>query len=132
MAKQVCVDALVYFKGAALPERNDASITIDVDIAEAKPFVANMASAYASKTPTWKTWSASLNGYWDDSDDSLQNSIKDGDVAQLVIYPTRSNLNNYWYGTATMSSFEQSINSEDYSELNCDFEGSGTLTWISV
>src|SRR5512146_195824 len=103
MAKQVCVDALVYFKATVLPERNDASITIDVDIAEAKPFVASMAVAYATKTPTWKTWSATLNGYWDDNDDSLQNSIKNGDVGQLIVYPTRSNLQNYWYGQATMS-----------------------------
>ena len=131
MAKIVCVDALIYWNGAVFAERNDASISQDVDIAEAKPFVASMSAAYATKTPTWKSWSCSLNGYYDDTDNTVQNAVSAGTVAQLVVYPTRANLTNYWYGNATPNSVEQSIGSEDYSELNCDMDGSGQLTWIN-
>lgn len=132
MAKTVCVDALVYWNGSPLAERNDTSISIDADVAEARPFVADISSAYATKTPTWKNWTASVNGFYDSTDEVLQNAIKNGTVAQLVVYPTRSNLNNYWYGNAFPTSCEQTIASEDYSELNTEFEGSGTITWLTA
>lgn len=132
MAKIVCVDALVYWAGAVFTERNDASVSIDVDIAEARPFVANMAAAYAAKTATWKSWTASLSGYYDDTNNAVQNAIRDGTTAQLVIYPSRADLTAYWYGNALVSSVEHGITSEDYSELNAEFEGSGALTWHNV
>ena len=132
MALTICIDALVYFNGAALANRNEASIKQSADVAEAKPFVANIASAYATKIATWKTWSVSFNGYYDDTDDTLQNTIRDGTVAQVVIYPTRTNVSNYWYGQAFTKSCDQSINPNDYSSMNAEFEGSGKLTWINA
>src|SRR5512142_986965 len=111
MATTVCVDALVYWNGTALGGRNDASITQDVEVAEAKPFVASMSAAYANKLPSWKSWKATLSGYYDDADETVQNAISAGTVAQLVVYPTRSNLNNYWYGDGFVSSCEHTMNS---------------------
>jgi hypothetical protein len=132
MALTVCVDALVYWNGAHLPNRNEASINQSAEVAEAKPFVASISVAYSSKTPTWKTWTVTYNGYYDDTDDTLQNAIKQGTVGQVVIYPTRTNLTNYWYGQAFSSKVNQTINATDYSEMNADFEGSGILTWINA
>lgn len=131
MAITVCVDALVYWNGSVLPNRNEASISQSADVAEAKPFVTSISSAYATKTPTWKSWTVSFNGYYDDTDDTLQNAIRQGTVGQVIIYPTRTNLTNYWYGQAFATSCEQSINAEDYSEMNAEFEGSGVLAWIN-
>lgn len=132
MALTVCVDALVYWNGTPLPNRNEASIDQSAEVAEAKPFVASISVAYSSKTPTWKTWTVAYNGYYDDTDDTLQSAIKDGTVGQVVIYPTRTNLTNYWYGQAFASKVNQTINATDYSEMNADFEGSGVLTWINA
>lgn len=131
MGMTVAVDALVYWNGSALANRNETTVSQEVDIAEARPFVSSIANAYATKLPTWKSWKVSLNGYYDDTDDTLQNAIKDGTVGQIVIYPTRDTLTAYWYGNAFASSVENSITSEDYVELNAEFEGSGVLTWIS-
>ena len=132
MAMTVCVDALIYWNGAVLANRNETSVSQDADVAEAKPFVASIAAAYSTKTPTWKSWNVSLNGYYDDTDNTIQNAITAGTSAQIVIYPTRSNLTNYWYGTAFVTSQEQTINTDDYSEMNAEFEGSGVLTWLNL
>lgn len=132
MALTVCVDALVYWNGAALANRNEATVNQSAEVAEAKPFVASISVAYSSKTPTWKTWTVTFNGYYDDTDSTVQNAIKDGTVGQVVIYPTRTNLTNYWYGTAFCSKANQSVNATDYSSMDADFEGSGVLTWINA
>lgn len=132
MALQVCVDALIYWAGAVFTQRNDATIKQDATIAEAKPFVASLAAAYATKASTWKNWSCTLNGYYDDSDNTVQNAISNGTVAQLVVYPTRTNTTNYWYGQAVVKSSEQGINPNDYSTMNCEMDGSGQLTWINA
>ncbi len=132
MAMTVCVDALVYWNGAALPSRNETSVKQSADVAEAKPFVASVAQAYATKMPTWKSWTVTLNGYYDTLDDTVQNAIKNGTVAQIVIYPTRTDLANYWSGSAFCTSADMTINSSDYAELNAEFEGTGVLTWTNT
>lgn len=132
MAKVVCVDALVYFAGTELPERNEATVSWDTDVAEARPFVASISVAFADKLPTWKDWSVSLSGYYDDSDDTIVDAAIAGTTGTIIVYPTRANMTNYWYGTAFLVSIEHTVQSEDYSELNCEAEGSGALTWVNV
>jgi len=131
MAKKVCIDALVYFNGAVLPERNETSVSWDTDIAEARPFKATAAEAFADKAPTWKSWSASLDGFYDDSDDSVVTAAINNTRGMLIVYPTRSNMTNYWYGYAYIVNVEHGITSEDFSTLSCEAEGDGTLTWIN-
>lgn len=131
MAKIVCVDALVYFAGTILPERNEATVSWDTDVAEARPFVDSLSVAFSDKQPTWKDWSVSLSGYYDDTDDTVVDAAIAGTTDTIIVYPTRANLTNYWYGTAFLASVEQTVTSEDYSELGCEAEGSGALTWIN-
>jgi hypothetical protein len=132
MSLQVCVDALIYWNGSVLDFRNDASISQDADVAEARPFVSSVANAYPTKAPTWKNWTCSLSGYYDDADNTVQNAIRDGTSAQIVIYPTRTNLTNYWYGTAFCNSCEAGMTSEDYGSMNAEFTGSANVTWINA
>jgi len=131
MAKVVCIDALVYFNGDVLAERSDATVSWDTDIAEARPFKASAAEAFADKAPTWKSWSASLEGFYDDADDALVTAAIDNTRGMLIIYPTRANMTNYWYGYAYIANVEHGINSEDFSSLSGEAEGDGTLTWIN-
>jgi len=131
MAKVVCIDSLAYFAGNVLPERNEASISWDTDIAEARPFKASAAQAFADKTPTWKSWSVSLDGFYDDSSDTVVSAAINNTRGMIIIYPTRANMTNYWYGYAYLTNVEHGINSEDYSTLSVEAEGDGTLTWIN-
>jgi hypothetical protein len=131
MAKQVCIDALVYFNAAVLAERSDATISWDTDIAEARPFKSSPANAFADKSPTWKSWSASLEGFYDDADNALVTAAINNTQGMLIVYPTRADMNKYWYGNAYIVNVEHGINSEDFSSLNAEAEGTGTLTWAT-
>ena len=130
MSKKVCIDALVYFGGAVLSERSDATVSWDTDIAEARPFKASAALAFADKAPTWKSWSASLDGFYDDADSTLVDNAISNTEGMLIIYPTRSSMTKYWYGNAYIANVEHGINTEDFSTLSAEAEGNGTLTWI--
>jgi len=132
MAKVTCVDALVYWGGNTLPERNEASISWSTDVATAKSFVSGISTAFQSKSPTWKDWNVQLNGYYDDSDRTIVDDAVAGTTRQVVVYATRSNLANYWYGNAFLTDLDTTINTDDYSELNVKAEGTGTLTFISA
>ena len=114
-----------------LPERNDASVSWDTDIAEARPFKASASVAFADKTPTWKSWSASLDGFYDDASDTVVDAAIANTRGMLIIYPSRANMTNYWYGYAYIANVEHGITSEDYSSLSCEAEGDGTLTWVN-
>lgn len=131
MAKIVCIDALIYFGSDVLAERSDATISWDTDIAEGRPFKASAALAFADKTPTWKSWSSSLEGFYDDADSVLVAAAIENTRGLLIVYPTRADMAKYWYGYAYIANVEHGINSEDYSSLNAEAEGDGALTWIT-
>ena len=131
MSKVVCIDALVYFGAVVLPERNETSVSWDTDIATARPFKASAAVAFEDKQPTWKSWSASLDGFYDDSDDTIVTNAINNTQGMLIVYPTRANMTNYWYGNAYLVNMEHGINSEDFSTLSTEAEGDGQLTWVN-
>lgn len=132
MALQVCVDALIYWGGTVLDFRNNATISQTTEVAEAKPFVSSIANAFPTKTPTWKSWTCKLDGYYDDQDNTVQNAVRDGVTKQIVVYPTRTNLTNYWYGDAFCNSVEAGITPEGYGTINAEFTGSRNVTWINA
>lgn len=130
MSKIVCIDALVYLGGSVLPERNEASISFDVDIAEARPFVASASQAFVNKAATWKDATISLSGWYDNANfDAIDDAIS-GLTQTFVIYPTRSALTQYWKGNVVINSLEHTITSEDYSELNLEGSVDGALTFV--
>lgn len=131
MAKIVCVDALVYLNGDVLAERNEATVSFDVDIAEARPFVPSPSQAFVHKAATWKDGSISLSGYFSDgeTDDAIDLAIQGGTYS-FLIYPRRSVLTQYWKGNVIINSLEHTITSEDFSELNFEGSISGAPTWV--
>jgi hypothetical protein len=130
MAKIVCLDALIYLDNAVFPERNEASVSFDIDIAEARPFVASAALAFVNKAATWKDASVSLNGYYDSVYYTAIDDAIDGGTYALKVYPTRSDLTKYWSCDIVISSLEHTITSEDFSELNIEGSVSGALTFV--
>lgn len=115
-----------------LPERNELSINIAVDVAEHKPFVATLADAWVGKARTWMDWSGSFSGFYDDADDSIFTTMKAGVVKQCIIFDSRATATSgaqtdYWYGAILLTSVDHTTGSEDFSTLDVDFEGSGPL-----
>lgn len=116
-----------------LPERNEVSISISVDAAEHKVFVATLADAWISKARTWMSWSGSFSGYYDDADATIFDTVVAGNDIKLRLYPKRKQGAeteddvNFWYGKALLTSVENSIGTDDFSMLSVDFEGQGVL-----
>lgn len=132
MAAIVGIDALVEFSTDGgtnwdpIPERNEFSININVDVAEHKVFVASLADAWVGKSRTWMDWSGSLNGYYDDGDDIIFNTVVTGNTIKIRFYDSR-NQASHWIGDAILTSVDHSTGTDDYSTLSVDFEGQGPL-----
>ena len=114
-----------------IAERNEFSISISVDVAEHKVFVATMADAWVSKARTWMSWSGSLAGYYDDADDTIFDTVVAGQTVKLRFYDDRNVTTKYWEGDAILTSVEHSTGTDDFSTLSVDFEGQGALTRIA-
>lgn len=110
-----------------LPERNEFSISISVDVAEHKPFVASIAAAWVEKARTWMNWNGSLSGYYDDADDTIFDTMVAGQTVKLRFYVSRNGA-SYWQGDAILTSVEHGVNTDDFATLSVDFEGQGALT----
>ena len=151
MGAIVGIDALVLIKAegetkfTVLPERNEFSISINVDVAEHKVFVASLADAWVDKKRTWMNWSGSLNGYYSDADDSIYKTVMKGQVVTMRFYDTRegaeldettgapldTEVGEYWEGNVLLTSVEHGTGTDDFSTLNVNFEGLGKLKRFS-
>lgn len=146
MSAIVGVDAMVLISPdgvnwTELPERNEFSINIKVDVASKKTFVNSLSNAWVQKRRTWMDWNGSLQGYYDDADDSIYDGVVKGDVVYMRFYDTRyenltlqdvlDNVTKYWQGQAILTNVDHGTGSEDFSTLNLDFEGSGKLDRVS-
>jgi len=148
MGAIVGVDALVLMSEdngttwVPLPERNEFSINIKVDTAEHKVFVASLADAWSDKRRTWMSWSGSLQGYYDDADDTIFDKVVEGAEVLLRFYDSRyenlavadviANVFKYWQGKAILTSIDHGTGTEDFSTLNVDFEGIGKLNRVTT
>ena len=148
MGAIVGVDALVLMSEdngttwLPLPERNEFSINVKVDTAEHKVFVASLADAWSDKRRTWMSWSGSLQGYYDDADDTIFDKVVEGAEVLLRFYDSRyenlavadviANVFKYWQGKAILTSIDHGTGTEDFSTLNVDFEGIGKLNRVTT
>lgn len=112
-----------------LPERNEYSISIDVEVAEHKVFKPSLAEAWVGKARTWMDWSGSLNGYYDDANTSIFSTVVAGAVVKIKITPQRAVATKFWSGDALLTSVEMTGNTDDFSTLSVDMEGVGALTF---
>lgn len=116
----------------AFTERNEFSITINVDIAEHRVFVANLSSAWVGKARTWMNWNGSLSGYYDDANDDIFTRVMAGTAIYLKFWDSYDRSpSKYWKGQAILTSVDRSTGTEDYATLNVDFEGLGALQRIT-
>lgn len=117
---------------ALMPERNELSISISVDVAEHRPFVDSLSDAWVGKARTWMDWSGSFSGFYDDGDDTIFTNMKAGLKLQTVIFDSRLTALtgaqvDYWFGQILLTSVDHTTGSEDFSTLDVDFEGAGAL-----
>jgi len=128
---QMATDSPTFVTYNTLPERNEISISISVDTAEYKPFVASLSAAWITKARTWMSWSGSASGYYDDSDDTIFDQVVAGTTVSLRIWVSR-NTTDAWQGLAVLTSVEHGITTDDYASLDVDFEGQGALSRVTA
>ena len=116
---------------ATLPEPNEFTISISVDVAERKPFVASLSDAWVFKARTWMNWSGSLQGYFDDADDTIFTNMKLGETVRLRFFDSRATLTKYWEGDVLLTNVEHAVTTEDFATLSVDFEGVGALSRVT-
>lgn len=114
-----------------LTERNEFTITVSVDIAEHRVFVASLSAAWVGKARTWMDWNGSLRGYYDDADDTIFTTMVQGDSIMIRFYDSRADLTRYWEGTVLLTNVEHGVTTEDFATLSVDFEGLGELQRVA-
>lgn len=129
---------------AELPNRNEVSLSISVDVAEHKPFVASLADAWVGKARTWMNWSGSFSGFYDNDStaitipltttkgDLIFTAMKAGSAVWMIMFDSRYRAttgipSTYWFGKVLLTSVDHTTGSEDFSTLDVDFEGAGKL-----
>lgn len=116
-------------------ERNEFSISISVDIAEHKVFVADPNNAWVGKARLFMDWSGSMSGYLDTASDTIFTKMKAGESLWVLFVNSKSNdavgdgtaPTQYWLGKVILGSIDISTPTEDYVTLDVDFEGSDEL-----
>jgi len=130
MAKILGINALAYIGGTEIPQRNEWSLNISRELQEARVFQSASAGAsWVDQIAGFRSWTGSMNGYYDDSSETLVGyAIGAGStaVAPLLLYESRADLTNYWYGLAWFE-VSESTSVDGFVEINIDFTGDGAL-----
>lgn len=129
MSKILGINALAYLGGAELPQRNSWSLNISRELVEARVFQdSDAGSSWVNQIGGFRSWSGSINGYYDDADESIMTyTIDTVSKVSIHLYEKRSDLTRYWYGEVWTEVSEDAA-SDGVIELNVDFTGDGVLT----
>jgi len=76
-------------------------------------------------------WSGSLQGYFDDADDTIFTNMKLGETVRLRFFDSRATLTKYWEGDVLLTNVEHAVTTEDFATLSVDFEGVGALSRVT-
>ena len=91
-----------------------------------------IADAWATKKAGQKSWSGSVDAFWDEVD-AAQTALTIGAEITLNVYPEGDvSTNIFWSGTAIVTSIENSGAIDGMVEASFSFEGNGALTESAV
>lgn len=132
MAKIVGRNALVYWGGSVMPNRNQVTINFNLELQEARTFQPVVAGGpWAEQIPGFRSWTINVNGFYDNADGFEVDVVTTSDVeSQVVVYESRQSMTRYWYGSALFSMSED-IGVDDVVSLNLTGTGTGPLTRIA-
>ena len=117
--------------GAVYSGANAVAEIRDWSLEETSEVVADtvMGDTWVSNKPTLKSWTASFNAYWDDTDTNGQGSLATGSEITLNLYPEgQTEDKTYWYGTAIITSVSKSASFDGLIEASFSVTGSGQLS----
>jgi len=115
----------VYSGSNAVAEIRDWSVETSSDV------VADtvMGDAWVTNKPTQKSWTASFNAYWDDTDANGQGTLVEGAEITLNLYPEgNTSAKTYWSGACIITSVSKSASFDGLIESSFSATGNGALT----
>lgn len=131
MSKIIGLNALIYIGGIAaeVPQRNSWSLNVTRELLEARVFSAvGAGSAWVEQEGGFRSWSGSVDGYYDDGDETLVDTIVGAGAGKkyMWLYEDRDTATNYWYGEAWFD-IDQTVSVDGYAELSATFTGTGQI-----
>lgn len=107
------------------------SFTLNTGVETADDTV--MGDTWRSHTSGFKTWSGSLECYWDDTDTNGQESLQEGDSVTLNLQFEGNTTGDFLFtGTATVTEVVHTANMDGIVERSFNFLGNGALTRSTV
>lgn len=112
-------DAIAEVKSYTLSEEGETADSTTLD----------NTNGFRTHKHTLKTWSGSIECFWDETDTNGQVALSVGSSVTLNLYPEGdSSGDNYYTGTATVTGVETSAAVDGLVEAKFSFLGNGALT----
>ena len=120
-------EGAVYVGSNAVAEVRDFSVETTAEIVDAT--VMGSTGDFMVKKSTQKSWSASVNCYYDSGDTTGQLALDEGSEVALKLYPEGNTTGKkYYYGQAIVTSISRSASFDGLVEISFSAEGTGALT----
>lgn len=129
MATQTGKDGAVYVGANAVAEVRDWSLEVTSEV------VADtvMGDDWVTNKATLKSWTASFNAYWDDTDSTGQGELVEGAEITLNLYPEgNTSGDTYYTGSAIVTSVSRTASFDGMIEASFSVTGNGTLSEDTV
>jgi predicted secreted protein len=128
MANHLGREGLVKISATTIGELRNYALSHSSDTVEDSV----IGDTYRTRLATMKTWSASGDLYWDETD-AGQLLITIGSQVTLNLYPEGATAGDVYYtGSAIVTKFDISASFDGLVEGAISFEGNGVLTVTSV
>lgn len=128
MATRVGKDGAVKIGATAVAEIRDWSLEQTSEVVNDTV----MGDDWMTNKATQKSWTASFNAYWDDSDTNGQLALDVGTEVTLNLYSEDTSGAIYWSGSAIINSVSNSASFDGLVEASFSATGNGALTESTV
>jgi predicted secreted protein len=120
-------EGAVYIGTNAVAEVRDFSVETTAETVDAT--VMGSTGDFMVKKATQKSWTASVNCYYDSSDTNGQLAMDEGSEVALKLYPEGNTTGKkYYYGQLIITSISRSASFDGLVEISFSGDGTGALT----
>lgn len=129
MATHAGSEGKVFVGSSQVAEVKSWSLEITSDTVDASI----IGTEWRKNQATIKSWSGSLDGFWDETDTTGQGELSAGATVTLNLYPEGDDTGaTYWSGDAIVTSISYSASFDGLVEVTFSFTGNGALTEQTV
>ena len=129
MATHTGSEGTVKVGANTVAEIRSYSISTSADLAEDT----TMGDAWRTHKTTLKSWSGSLDCFWDETDTTGQGAMTEGTEVTLSVYPEGASTGDKYYtGTAIITGLTINASFDGLVEASFTFQGTGSLSFSTA